>query len=510
MRMRSITVFGVAGIWWLTIVGFVISGIDGQGSRYIGCFYDLSSPPTSRALPDLTSCPDSIFCDNFCTSNIPYCESAGNMSVTNCARLCSRQNKVYAGLQAGRQCFCGLESASYERHGRETDETRCKSNCSGDVTQSCGNDLRMEVYEIGCTPLASLPQNTTVSPSDKNFFKIGENMIISCRDGFLTNRTSLTCLPTGEWSLLPPSCLYDVCASPDPPSGTTARETSLRESSEFYGGNVVIFECLNDIHATVNVTCLEGEWMAVGSCPEAPASTDVMTTIFTEIYTASSPDTTQGKVTTTEDSMTTTYEKVSTTAFPTTVTPQQNVSTSSHSDEYTTLITPDIGPVQTIPNMLWLIIILVAAMCLFLIVLFIAIMVAYKGKHTQNEARRSSNESLHIPKVSDMSQINHAFIETETPTQNGHHQTSGTPPPQEHTYENGAAMHHEYAKPSTPPTTNGRKVVNEYASPVLQDSNGEMAQVPRTKKRVSYSFDMPEQDYDPTRRESYVEMVTKL
>ena len=35
MRMRSTTVFGVAGVWWLTIVGFVISGIDGQGKEYL-------------------------------------------------------------------------------------------------------------------------------------------------------------------------------------------------------------------------------------------------------------------------------------------------------------------------------------------------------------------------------------------------------------------------------------------------------------------------------------------
>ena len=37
----------------------------------------------------------------------------------------------------------------FDKYGQEMDETRCKSNCSGDVTQACGSDLRMEVYEIG-------------------------------------------------------------------------------------------------------------------------------------------------------------------------------------------------------------------------------------------------------------------------------------------------------------------------------------------------------------------------
>lgn len=103
-----------------------------------------------------------------------------------------------------------------------------------------------------------------------------------------------------------------------------------------------------------------------------------------------------------------------------------------------------------------------------------------------------------------MSEINYAYTETETPIQNGRHQTSGSTP--ENTYENGNANHHEYAKPSTPPT-NQRNACNEYASPVHNYSNGDMGQV-KPKKRVSYS--LPEPDYEPARRESYVEMVTKL
>ena len=69
-----------------------------------------------------------------------------NISFVNLTiSLCSfPQGWMYAGLQAGRHCFCGNEYATYGE-GPGT----CRTKCSGNTMQVCGGGWRNMVYKTG-------------------------------------------------------------------------------------------------------------------------------------------------------------------------------------------------------------------------------------------------------------------------------------------------------------------------------------------------------------------------
>ncbi|XP_038057766.1 uncharacterized protein LOC119729249 isoform X2 [Patiria miniata] len=560
-----------------------ISNTHGQDSRFLGCFYD---SVTNRVLPNLTSCNDVMgLCNNYCNSNVPYCQSSTNMSVTTCLGLCARKDFVYAGLQAGTQCFCGSRTARYDIHGEVRNEHLylCRSNCSGDSTQNCGSDFRMRIFEIGCLPIDA-PPNSTLSPANETFFETGRTLNISCQDGFFpTGPGSLTCLPAGQWNLPPPSCLPDVCDAPEPPNGTRPAErpsNGTRESSEYRGGDTLAFVCI-DANVTINISCVEGEWQTDGVCQEIQLTTEFQLTnestkVMTSMVTETSEDTSRSGMTTlmatdrpvqtktmspgftevqteivspgftaavptaTVNSLVTeavqtelvtslfteetteqnrTNAPMATDAKEVTVASQAGVTngnvTSTPWENMTTL-TPPVGfPRERPTSMLWLIIIVGTALFLFVVVLFIALLVACRKKAKRDETI-NFQETSQIPRIDDMSQVNYAYEveEMDSPNQNGR-QTSGSPiristlySQQEIMIENNNGGIHEYAKPVTPAYTTSQSgtVPNEYSSPVHHHAgNGEA----RTGPSV-YFADFPEPDYDHARRESYVEVVTKL
>ncbi|XP_038056141.1 E-selectin-like [Patiria miniata] len=269
--------FALAVFYYSFLVGVHQVRTD---SRFLGCFYD-NIP--NRVLPNLTSCNDVMgLCNNVCNVNAPYCQSSTNMSVTTCLGLCARKDFVYAGVQAGIQCFCGSRTARYDLHGEVDNEDLyfCRSNCSGDSTQNCGSDFRMRIFEIGCLPIDA-PPNSTLSPANETFFETGRTLNISCQDGFfLTGLGNLTCLPAGQWNLPPPSCLPYVCDAPEPPNGTRPAErpsNGTRESSEYRGGDTLAFVCI-DTKVTINISCVEGEWQTDGICPEIQLTTEFQLT----------------------------------------------------------------------------------------------------------------------------------------------------------------------------------------------------------------------------------------
>lgn len=49
----------------------------------------------------------------------------------------------YAGLQANKQCFCGLQ---YGKYGK-ADDSQCNRICSGDNSQTCGGTWRSQIYQ---------------------------------------------------------------------------------------------------------------------------------------------------------------------------------------------------------------------------------------------------------------------------------------------------------------------------------------------------------------------------
>ena len=49
----------------------------------------------------------------------------------------------YAGLEAGKECFCGF---TYDTHGIIS-QSRCNFLCPGDNSQSCGGNWALDVYK---------------------------------------------------------------------------------------------------------------------------------------------------------------------------------------------------------------------------------------------------------------------------------------------------------------------------------------------------------------------------
>eukprot|EP00795_Rhopilema_esculentum_P003141 gene3141-1446_t len=91
---------------------------------YVGCYKDYDP----RALPHVRGLD----------------VSAGHLTA-NCIQACFTSNQPYAGLQAGRQCFCGT---SYDRYWKES-ESSCSSQCQDSTGMYCGGSWRNSVYRTG-------------------------------------------------------------------------------------------------------------------------------------------------------------------------------------------------------------------------------------------------------------------------------------------------------------------------------------------------------------------------
>eukprot|EP01064_Diplonema_japonicum_P030269 TRINITY_DN50_c0_g1_i9.p1 TRINITY_DN50_c0_g1~~TRINITY_DN50_c0_g1_i9.p1 ORF type:complete len:771 (+),score=162.79 TRINITY_DN50_c0_g1_i9:95-2314(+) len=91
--------------------------------NYMGCFRDYSS---NRQFPVYA-----------------YSDSKLN-SVEKCTRTCQHNGYKYAGLQYGKQCWCGDDLSTSTR----TTMSQCDDPCSGDSTQTCGGGYRNQVYSL--------------------------------------------------------------------------------------------------------------------------------------------------------------------------------------------------------------------------------------------------------------------------------------------------------------------------------------------------------------------------
>eukprot|EP01064_Diplonema_japonicum_P030265 TRINITY_DN50_c0_g1_i5.p1 TRINITY_DN50_c0_g1~~TRINITY_DN50_c0_g1_i5.p1 ORF type:complete len:706 (+),score=119.02 TRINITY_DN50_c0_g1_i5:55-2172(+) len=63
-------------------------------------------------------------------------------TVWECTRTCQHNGYKYAGLQYGKQCWCGDDLSTSTR----TVMSQCDDPCSGDSTQTCGGGWRNQVY----------------------------------------------------------------------------------------------------------------------------------------------------------------------------------------------------------------------------------------------------------------------------------------------------------------------------------------------------------------------------
>ncbi|CAG5128244.1 unnamed protein product, partial [Candidula unifasciata] len=67
-------------------------------------------------------------------------------SPQKCIEHCYRSGQKYAGLQYGKECWCG---SSYGKHGSKLEEAHCFTKCPGNASETCGAYLTNKIYGTG-------------------------------------------------------------------------------------------------------------------------------------------------------------------------------------------------------------------------------------------------------------------------------------------------------------------------------------------------------------------------
>jgi len=66
------------------------------------------------------------------------------MTVESCQAFCNTNNYGLAGLEFGKECFCGNALQTYSAIGY----TGCNMACSGNASEICGGSSRLSVYNL--------------------------------------------------------------------------------------------------------------------------------------------------------------------------------------------------------------------------------------------------------------------------------------------------------------------------------------------------------------------------
>ena len=59
----------------------------------------------------------------------------------SCIEACREMNNIFAGVEAGSECFCGDTVPTELAPGGD-----CDHPCEGDISEICGGNWRMNVY----------------------------------------------------------------------------------------------------------------------------------------------------------------------------------------------------------------------------------------------------------------------------------------------------------------------------------------------------------------------------
>ncbi|KZL85915.1 copper radical oxidase [Colletotrichum incanum] len=68
----------------------------------------------------------------------------GNVRVSDCTTACANQGFQYAGLEFGRECFCG---SSIQNGGAPIPAKSCNMACTADKSQYCGGRAAINIYK---------------------------------------------------------------------------------------------------------------------------------------------------------------------------------------------------------------------------------------------------------------------------------------------------------------------------------------------------------------------------
>lgn len=145
-----------------------------QAWSYSGCFTDRVS---SRTLP------------------LAY-TAADDMTEGKCIGFCDQRGYSYAGVEYGRECFCGYEISSQSSQVAESD---CSFPCAGASGEPCGAGDRLNIFTNGVAPAVE-------NPGVNGFTSLG------CYTDNVSARTLSTFEPSSDGIVFVRGCTQ-TCAS---------------------------------------------------------------------------------------------------------------------------------------------------------------------------------------------------------------------------------------------------------------------------------------------------------
>ncbi|KAJ7769311.1 WSC domain-containing protein [Mycena metata] len=101
------------------------------------------------------------------------------MTLEACTWFCSSRQYPYAGLEYSQECYCG--DALYATHGGPANASECGSACTGNSTEACGGNFRMQIYQ---NPNAYGASNPSPAAGD-----MGRWALQGCQTDKITMRT---------------------------------------------------------------------------------------------------------------------------------------------------------------------------------------------------------------------------------------------------------------------------------------------------------------------------------
>jgi len=75
-----------------------------------------------------------------------YSSSKTSNSPAKCVELCLQSGYPYAGVQYGRECFCGFDTPP---RAAKIPDSSCNTKCLGNAKEICGGYYAMNIYETG-------------------------------------------------------------------------------------------------------------------------------------------------------------------------------------------------------------------------------------------------------------------------------------------------------------------------------------------------------------------------
>ena len=77
---------------------------------------------------------------------LPQQVHVSSLTPASCLQACQENGFIFAGVEAGHECFCGNDEPTGDKIAPDGD---CSHNCNGDSSLKCGGAWRLSVFKYG-------------------------------------------------------------------------------------------------------------------------------------------------------------------------------------------------------------------------------------------------------------------------------------------------------------------------------------------------------------------------